>query len=134
MSEYKNEEKYKKLFGYVNLVEPPKGLGVKILNFIEAREKRLAKIKSWAFGSTSIASFGFSVWAIVYLIQSFKQTGFWQYLSLAFSENGMMLTYWKEFSLSLVESLPVVSVVLFLTAVGFFVWSITKINFKKYAF
>jgi hypothetical protein len=128
------EDNYKKLFGYVNLIEPPKGLGVGILNFIETRERRLVKIKSWAFGLTSLTSFGFAIWATIYLVKSVKTSGFGQYLSLAFSENGVALTYWKELSFSLAESLPVLGLITFLSSLGFLIWSITKINFKKYEF
>jgi hypothetical protein len=124
------KEKYKKLFGYMNLIEPPRGLEGKILSIITEEEKRLAKTKLWIFGGTSLASFGFSVWAVIYLINSIKQSGFGQYLSLIFSENGAVLVYWKELSFSLAESLPIFGLIIFLAAIGFFVWSIGNI-FKR---
>jgi len=122
------DEKYKKLLGSINIIEPPKGLEGRILARINMEEKRLAKVRTWIFGGSSLASFGLSAWAIVYLVESIKQSGFWQYLSLAFSD-GTALAYSKELSLSLVESLPIVSTILFLSAVGFFIWSFASINF-----
>jgi hypothetical protein len=127
------EDNYKKLFKSLSEVEPSKELGNRITNFIRTQEKRSAKIKSWIFGSTSAVSFGFSVWAVTILVQSFKSSGFWQYLSLIFSDK-IALTYSNEIVLSLIESLPVFGLIIFLSGLGFFVWSITKINYKKYEF
>ncbi len=122
----KMEEKYKKLLGSINFIEPPKGLGTRILERVNAEKERLMRIRTWVFGSGTVASFGLSLWAVIYLIKSAQESGFVQYLSLIFSENGVMLTYWRELSLSLVESLPIVSLIIFLSAIGFFIWSFTK--------
>lgn len=121
------EDKYKKLLGSINLIEPPKGLGGRILARISIEGKRLARIRTWIFGGSSIASFGLSLWAVIYLIDSVKQTGFWQYFSLLFSGDNVVYTYWKELSFSLVESLPIVSVIAFLAAAGFFIWSFANV-------
>jgi hypothetical protein len=120
------EDKYKKLLGSINIIEPPKGLEGRILARINMEEKRLARIRTWLFGSTSVASLGLSIWAVVYLTDSIKQTGFWQYFSLLFSGDSAIYAYWKELSFSLAESLPIVSLIIFLTAVGFFIWSFGK--------
>jgi hypothetical protein len=121
------ENKYKKLFGYINLIEPPRGLGARIVNAINAEERRLARFKVWAFGGASLASFGFSLWAIVYLLKSAQQSGFLQYLSLIFSDI-TALAYSREIALSLTESLPIAGLILSLLAIGFFIWSVTKIS------
>jgi hypothetical protein len=122
----KADEKYKKLFGYVNLIEPPKGLGRRIVAGIDAEEKRLARIRIWIFGSGSVASFGLSLWAVIYFVKSVGETGFWQYFSLLFSGDGAVYAYWKELTFSLAESLPIVSLIMFLAVVGFFIWSSTN--------
>jgi len=124
------EDKYKKLLSSINLIEPPPGLRNRILAKIVAEEKRLAQTKTWVFGSTALTSFGLSLWAVVYLIKSVQTSGFGQYFSLIFSENGTILTYWRELSLSLAESLPITSLIIFLTAVGFFIWSFANIMKK----
>jgi len=128
--------KYKKLFGYINLIEPSRELKERILNRISLEEKRLARIRAWAFGSTTVASFGLSAWAVVYLIKSVNESGFLQYLSLIFSENGAVLAYWRELSLALIQSLPITGLILFLAAVGFFVWSVANMlqGAKKFNF
>lgn len=120
------EDKYKKLLGSIDLIEPPRELGARIMARINMEEKRLARIRTWIFGSSTVASFGLSLWAMVYLVDSIKQTGFGQYFSLLFSGDSAVYTYWKELSFSLVESLPIVSIIAFLAAVGFFIWSFAK--------
>jgi hypothetical protein len=129
-----NEKSYEKLFGYLEEKEPEKELVNRLSCVIHQQEKHSARVRFWALGSTTVASFGLSLWAIIYLIKSFKESGFWQYLSLIFSEDGAILAYWKELSFSLAESLPVFGLIVFLAGIGFFIWSITKINYKKYAF
>jgi hypothetical protein len=125
------EEKYKKLIGSINLIEPPKELRARIINRIDMEQKRLFRIKAWVFGSTSIASFSLSLWAVVYLIKSASASGFWQYFSLIFSENGSVLSYWRELSFSLAESLPITSFIMFFAAIGFFIWSFTNMLRKS---
>jgi hypothetical protein len=129
------EKKYKKLFGYINLTEPPRGLRGQILSLVGNEQKRLAKIRTWAFGSGSIISFGFSLWAIIYLVSSVKESGFWQYFSLLFSGDSAVYLYWHELSLSLIESLPITGLIIFLTAIGFFIWSFANtLKDKKFIY
>jgi len=49
------------------------------------------------------------------LLNNLAQSGFSEYFSLIFSDGGSMLTYWKELSFSLAESLPVMSIILTLS-------------------
>lgn len=121
-------DKYKKLLGSIDLIEPPKGLGKQIMTRIALEERRLIRIKALIFGTSTAVSFGMSAWAIVYLVNSVKESGFWNYLSLLFSGDGAVYAYWKELSFSLAESLPVLSFIVFFAAIGFFIWSFAKIT------
>lgn len=121
------EEKYKKLFKNLETMEAPRDLEARIVLRIDAEEKRISNLKTWVFGSSTLASFGLSLWAVVYLVKSANQSGFGQYFSLIFSENGSVFAYWRELSLALAESLPITSLIMFLTAIGFFIWSTSKV-------
>lgn len=114
------------MLGSLSPVEPPKCLAGRILSAIELEQKRAKLAKAWAFGSASLASLGLSLWAVVYLVKSIQESGMWQYLSLIFSENGLASLYWRELSLSLAESLPYTGLIFFLSAVGFFIWSVAN--------
>jgi len=128
------ENKYKKLLGSINLIEPPKGLANQIVFRIREEEKRLARIKALAFGGSGIVSSGLSLWAAIYFINSIKETGFGKYFSLIFSENGAILSYWRELSLSLIETLPVIGLMALLGAIAFFVWSATNIFKNRHSY
>jgi hypothetical protein len=58
------------------------------------------------------------------LINDFTQSGFYEYLSLAFSTKGLLFSYWKEFAFSLAESLPTMSIVLSLALLFIFFLSL----------
>ena len=130
------EDSYKKFLNNLKQIKSPRGLSGRILMRIRTEERKLERVRIFVFGSSAVVSFGLSLWAVVYLVNSFQQTGFWQYLSLLFSENGAVLVYWREFSLSLAESLPVVGLIITLASIGFFIWSSTSMlkNIKMFKF
>jgi hypothetical protein len=46
------------------------------------------------------------------MFAEFQTSGFWNYFALFFSDTALMSVYWKEFVLSLAESLPVFQLML----------------------
>jgi hypothetical protein len=46
------------------------------------------------------------------LVSEFKQSGFYEYTSLLFSDTGLVARYWKEYIMSVVDSLPTTSLIL----------------------
>jgi len=79
---------------------------------IVVRNKRIIYIKLWVFSLTGFAS-------LIGLIPTWKtlsidlaQSGLYEYFSLAFSSGSAILSYWKEFTLSIAESLPTTSIML----------------------
>lgn len=58
-----------------------------------------------------------------YLINSFYESGFYNYLSLLLSGDSIVLVYWKELAHSLIETLPVFGTVIFLVALSSLIWS-----------
>jgi len=115
----------------MQLIEPPTGLEQRIL----AQIRWLIRVRLFGFSVLTATSFGGIIGAAVYLIGAFGQSGFHQYLSLAFSDQTVLLTYGKELGLSLIESLPVFGLAAFLAVVAVFIWSLTKItNNNRYAY
>jgi len=45
------------------------------------------------------------------LANEFSKSGFYEYLALMFSSNGEITSYWKELTLSMAESLPVMAII-----------------------
>jgi len=90
------------------------------------REKQLLTVRRRIF----IFSFIFIV-SIIAIIPVFhglekaiSDSGFLQFLSLIFSDFKIVMTYWQSFALSLLESLPVLNLALFLVVVLAFLESI----------
>ena len=88
----------------------------------EYKQKILWSISSAVFLIATIAT-GWH--AISSLISS--DTG--SYISLIFSDTSSALSIWKELSISIVESLPIIGIGLFLASIYLLFWSA-----KKYAF
>lgn len=104
----------------------PPELESAILNRIAAKEQHAAQFRFATFGSIALGSLVGSVPAFMYLLQSFSQSGMYHYSSLLISDSDGISQYWQEFLLSIIESLPVLAVVIFLSAVGIFLWSLVR--------
>lgn len=96
--------------------EPSRELLLGIIANITAQEMRRIRARFVLFASaTSI----FSVIAVImfgYASQEFAHSEFLQYLSLIFSDTGAVMLSWREFLLSLMESVPLTGATIALIA------------------
>ena len=104
------EEKLKKILKGAKYESDSK-LSISIWNTLIIREKRVILLKLWSLSFVGLASLGLLVPAFEMLFNDFAHSGFYEYFSLIFSDGGLMLSYWKELSLSLAESLPIMSII-----------------------
>jgi len=107
LKRYLNQTKY----------EPAQDLAQNVWNTIVAREKRAIRFKMWTFsliGATSIAGL---IPASKSLAANFASSGFYDYFSVLFSNNGTLTSYWKELSYSIAESLPTTSIIFTFTLI-----------------
>lgn len=86
--------------------------GDNIWHTIVARDKHITQIKLWVFGFTGLASLIGLIPTLKTLSSDFLHSGFYEYFSLVFGNNGSIVSYWKELVFSLAESLPIMSIVL----------------------
>ena len=103
------------------------GLARNVWQKIVLREKRNTLLKLWTFVLMGVASFIGLMPALKVLSSNLTQSGFYEYFSLIFSDSGSIISYWKEFAFSLVESLPLTSIILTLSLIFFFFLSIRYI-------
>ena len=108
---------YKKLFQSLSKIETPKNLEQRILMRISNEERRTAEWRLAFFAPLAAASGVGVVFAFQYAAQEVAQSGFYQYLSVAFSDGGAAITYWKELSMLLAESAPILGTAVLLGAV-----------------
>jgi len=104
--------------------EPNKGLAPEIWRAVAMRNKRILFLKIASFSSLGIAALIGFIPMFQMLINDFAKSGFYEYLSLAFSSGGSITSYWKELVFSLAESLPTTSIVIVLVIVFIFFLSL----------
>jgi hypothetical protein len=108
-------------------MEVPSGLLEKVLKRIH-REERLLIFRriillSVIFTMSLVGLFP----AFNMLLSDFQQSGFLQFSSLAFSDFSIVTTYWKSFVMTLLQTLPAISLALFLTVLLTFLQSIKSL-------
>jgi hypothetical protein len=91
---------------------PKSHLSGNIYRAIELKNSRIIRIKMFSYLGLGVLSLSGSVFSVIDLVKQSSQLGFYQYLSLAFSDSGVIATYWREYTLSLIDSLPIVSLAL----------------------
>ncbi len=96
----------------------------KIIFSINNEEIRRAKMYFLVFTTTALVSIFGLVASVRYMIREFYQSGFYTYFSLVFSDTNTIVVYWRELSLSLVETMPMVGITISLIAVCVFLISL----------
>ena len=108
-------------------IEPEFILKDKIWQKIIKREKRIIYFKLISFSSLGIASILGFIPLFKIALNDFIQSGFYEYLSIAFSKNGILSPYWKDFAYSLAESIPTISTLFVLVSIFIFFLSLKYI-------
>ncbi len=108
------EESYKRFFEQLPEVAPPPGLNEAVLARIERTKKHSAR--RWCIGMSALAASSFAalIPAFRYAAEEGYRSGSYHYLSLLFSDSGVVLASWREFTLTLAESLPLLQASVFL--------------------
>lgn len=104
-------------------VEPRSHLCADICHVIVLREKRSRHIKLFGYTIIATVSLIAIIPASISLIHQLGQSGFGQYASLAVSDAGALTGYWKQFAVTLAESVPGVSLALVLGTILLLGWS-----------
>ncbi len=118
------ENNYEKLFNGLERFEPSDKLRAGILARIDFERRRSAIIRLTFLGIAAAASLAAMIPSFQYAAREFSQSGFYQYFSLFFSDSGAVLASWREFALSLAESLPLAEITIFLATVFTFLVSV----------
>ena len=121
-----------------NIIEPREELKNSITKIIK-KEERKKTIQNMVFSSVvSLASILMVVIFVINIIKDAYQSGLSEYLSLLISDSSSVLSYWKVYTMSVVESLPILQITILFASIWVFVWSMNIIinNFKssKFAF
>lgn len=112
---------------------PPDVLAGRIFSSLRMAERRKAVREELFFSLASFLSLAVFIEAVRSVIQSLYTSGASRILSLLFSDFQSMVANWKYFTLSLAESLPVMSLALALVSVAALLvfTSLSARNFKN---
>lgn len=113
-----------------NYIEPPKGLFEKIM-FRIRKEKKLLTIRRRIVLFSSIM-----VISIIAFVPAFKavqkdiiDSGFWQFFSLLFSDFSIVAVYWQNFAMSLLETIPALSLAILFLVIFAFMESFKELSY-----
>ncbi len=103
-----------------DLIEPPAELLGKVMKSI-SEERRLIPVKLRIFLlSAGLIGTIISIFPAVKMLKTgFIESGFLQFSSLIFSDAGIVLANWQNYFSTLLESLPVMSLIVFLAVILF---------------
>jgi hypothetical protein len=123
---------FEKLFNDIQLEEPPPGLFDRIISAIK-REQELRHTKRLLFGFLFLLII--SVVAIpvsgVVLKNQIESSGLRYFISAAFSNFGTFFSLWQDFSLAILESLPLAAITIFVISLGISVFTLRLFLYKK---
>lgn len=107
-------------------LNPPTDFQATIFTVVKQHENLRTKIKLTSQSLLAITSFVafFPLGSAV--AQAFSNSSFSEYVSLLFSGDTAVMTYWQELTFSIIESLPILSLTLFLFATIVFLYSLTR--------
>lgn len=92
--------------------KPKEALSGSIWQVVCKKQRRRESRLLWSYLSLGIISLTTFVFIIKDISAQFTQSGFYEYASLLSSDSNILTSYWKEFTLSLTESLPLTSITL----------------------
>jgi ABC-type spermidine/putrescine transport system permease subunit I len=107
---------------------PPKGLLEKILKRIHKEERLLVFKKIIIFSVMLMGSLAGLVPALRMLLSDFSRSGFVSFFSLIFSDPSVVAMYWRSFTMILLETLPALSLALFLAVLLILLQSIKSLT------
>ncbi len=114
------------LYKCLHIIEPGAGIYQAILTRIAYARQRSARVRAGLFSALAVLSGAALVPALRYAAGQFYASGFYDYVTLIFSDRSLVLMYWRQFSLSLVESLPSLALLLLLPLIFLLVYSIRR--------
>ncbi len=110
-----------KLFSHLETPEPPEGLFDKIMQRIHKEQLFLTLKRRIILFSMALAGSAAALISTFRILQTgLVESGFMEFLSLFFSDFGVVTAQWQNFTLALMEALPAVSIAAFLAAIFIF--------------
>lgn len=125
-------KRYEKLFERLEPPQPPVDLFDRIICAIEQeREFQKKKRLFFCFFSLLIISFISMPFSLKLFFEEIKSSGIHYFIFTALSDFNVFLLLWKEFSLAILESLPIVPIVVFTLNIAFLLFTFRLFFHRK---
>lgn len=108
-------------------VEVPARLYAAVLARVALARRRAARIRLAALGTVMTMSGLALASSLSYIAHEFYTSGLYDYFSLLFSDSTLALSHWQEFSLSLLEAVPSIALMLLIGCLALFFWSARRV-------
>ncbi len=113
---------YEKLFTHLDIPEPPADLLPKIMSRIQGKRHFFnLKQRLIIFSLSTVSSVVALIFTFKMVWTGFFDSGFLQFFSLLFSDFEVVVSYWRNFVMSLFETLPAMGLILFLGSMLIFI-------------
>lgn len=126
MNSNNTENQYCRLFKTLKEIEPNSNFDSKVCLLVKEKRARGLKTHLFCFSGMALFSCIATIYTSLLFVQSFFESGSSEYLSLLLSAESSFMVFWREITLSLLESVPLGALVSVLAASALFLWSITK--------
>ncbi len=121
-----------KLFTYAEPAEPPVGLFDRIILAIKKeKETQRARKILLSFLTLLIVSALSLPFSISMLASQAKSSGVIYFISLSFNNFGVLADSWQDAALAVLESLPILGIVLFLANAALLLFAVRLFLYKK---
>lgn len=123
---------FEKLFSRLKPAQPPAGLFDRIILAIK-QEQELQHTKRLLFGFLFllIASVIAASLSWTMLVNQMESSGIIYFISTAVSDLGNFFTFWKDFGLAFLESLPIMGMVAFTISIATTLFTLRLFLYKK---
>ncbi len=125
-------QEFEKVFSHLKPAEPPAGLFNRIILAIK-REQELRQTRRLVFGFFSLLIISFAAipfsWSM--LINQIESSGISYFVSIAVNDFGNFFALWKDFSLAILESLPLMGMIAFAASLGIAVFTLRLFLYRK---
>lgn len=120
-------EKETTLYNALSTSPCPDGLYEAVLERVAAARIHAARIRAGYFATIALASIALLVPIVEYTAEQLYASGFYDYASLMASDHTLVLAHWREFGLTLIESLPSIALLLLLPIAAALLWSLSRL-------
>ncbi|MDD4996062.1 MAG: hypothetical protein PHW15_01100 [Patescibacteria group bacterium] len=115
---------YEKLFGHLNSQEPPVNIFDRIILLIQQeKERKRTKKILFIFSILFVISLIITPLSFNIFINQIKDSGITYFFSTAFNDLDVFIALWQDFSLAILESLPLMGLLTFVFSLAVFLFT-----------